>query len=348
VDELARWHDLGEHLAEGGESLGGPDVYGLRRHADERWGEPPVVAVVYAIGECAMDSGIRGRRTGAFLRALADDPAVRAVVLRADSPGGDPLPSDLVDEGVRRLREAGKPVIVSQGDVAASGGYWISMNGTEVLTTPLTITGSIGVIAGWVWDESLHEKIGVNADGVSQGAHADLFRNVRYPLLDVAVPARAMTEPEEAMARDRILEMYDRFVDAVAAGRGLEPARVREIGGGRVWMGPDAVELGLCDGIGGLGAAVDRARELAGIAVGERVTLREYPPRPLFEMPQLGLPFLGLSVRLPGPWSDAVETADGEASDLSVLVLRRLAETGGRPLLFTPPDALPEAWRTAR
>jgi protease-4 len=252
-----------------------------------------------------------------------------------------------VAEAITQLREAGKPVIVSQGDVAASGGYWISMNGTEILTTPLTITGSIGVIAGWVWDESLHEEVGVNADGVSRGAHADLFREVRYPLLDVSVPARALDEEEQAMARDRILEMYDRFVEAVAAGRGLTPQRVREIGGGRVWMGPDAVELGLCDGIGGLGAAIDRARELAGIAPGARVRLSEYPPRPLFEPPRFGLPFLGLSVRVPGPWTELAGTPAEAAVDPETAFLRGLAAAAGRPLLFTPPDALPAGWRSA-
>ena len=97
----------------------------------------------------------RAARTSAWLRGLADDPTVKAVVLRADSPGGDPLPSDLVADAVRTLKAAGKPVVVSQGDVAASGGYWISMDGSSILTTPVTITGSIGVISGWLWDDGL-------------------------------------------------------------------------------------------------------------------------------------------------------------------------------------------------
>ncbi len=344
VDRLARWNDMGEWLTTDRNAAFGSLTPGWnRRYHDERWGTPPAVAVVYALGECAMDTGIRGRATSAHMRRLVDDPDVKAVVLRADSPGGDPLPSDLVAEAITMLRDAGKPVIVSQGDVAASGGYWISMNATEILTTPLTITGSIGVISGWLWDEELHEKVGVNADGVSRGAHADLFRNVRYPV-GFAVPARAMTEEESAYTKELILDMYDRFVKAVAKGRDLDEDHVRSVGGGRVWMGEDAIGHGLCDGIGGLADAVERARELAGID-GVESTVREYPPRNLFEMPEFGLPLPGLRGLFTAAapsflFADAVEPADP-----GLTLVRSLADWNGRPTALTTPDLLPEEWR---
>ncbi len=246
------------------------------------------------------------------------------------------------------LREAGKPVIVSQGDVAASGGYWISMNGTEILTTPLTITGSIGVISGWVWDEEMHEKVGLNADGVSRGAHADVFRSIRYPL-GFAVPHRDMTAEEYEHAEDRILTMYDRFVNAVAAGRGLEPESVREVGGGHVWMGGDATEHGLCDGQGGLMDAIARARQLAGIAPHEEVLLCEYPPQPMIQWPQLSLPLPGLRINLPTPMAAAsmLQNTSGEPESPEMEFLRSVVESRGAPRLMLTPGCLPEAWSTA-
>ena len=348
VDEVARWHDLGERLAERDHvHLSGPDLSPLRVYNDERWGRPPTVAVVYAVGLCDMDTGIKGRATSAHLRRLVSDPGVKAVVLRADSPGGDPLPSDQVAEAITMLREAGKPVVVSQGDVAASGGYWISMNGSEILTTPLTVTGSIGVISAWVWDKSLHERAGLNADGVTRGAHGDVYRKVRYPLLGIAVPHRDLTEPEYDMARDRILTMYDRFVSGVASGRGLTTDRVRELGGGRVWMGEDAVERDLCDGVGGLTDAVARARVLAGIAPESEIRIREYPPRPLLELPSLRMPLPGLSLalRLPAIGADAVDSGEATEDPVEFAFLRALAEARGAPRLMLSPDLLPEDWR---
>ncbi|MBK9304229.1 MAG: S49 family peptidase [bacterium] len=343
ADSTARWHDLAERLqGDRGAVLAGIDPQLLRDHPDDRWGRRPAVAVVFAVGECAMDTGIKGRSTAAALRALIDDPDVKAVVLRADSPGGDPLPSDLVAGAVRALRDAGKPVVVSQGDVAASGGYWISMNGTEILTTPVTITGSVGVIAGWLWDQEMHEKAGVAADGVARGLHADMNRAVRYPI-GFDVPARPLTPQESAMARERILEMYDRFVAAVAAGRGLDEARVREIGGGRVWMGADAVERGLCDGIGGLGDAIARARELAGIAPGERVRLLEVPRRPLLELPKLGLPLPGLALNLAWPWRHGAAAASEAPVDPGLEFLRLIGSPAAARRRCCRPTRCPRA-----
>lgn len=348
ADRLGRWPDLTERLASEGKLRVGdlPGGSGRRAFPDERWGRPPEIAVVYAVGECAMDSGIRGRATGKHMRGLAGDRDVRAVVLRADSPGGDPLPSDLVAEGTRKLKEKGKPVVVSQGDVAASGGYWISMNGSKVLTTPLTITGSIGVIAGWIWDDGFSKKFGLTADGVQRGKHADLFTGIRIPLIDGVVPERAITDEEREVVKTLILDEYDTFVKGVAEGRGLTEARVREIGEGRVWMGGDAMDRGLADRFGGLDAAIQEARALAGLSPDEEVIITEYPPRKLFSLPSFlpAIPGIRSLARLLASQGDD----DGGLLDMPApyeeAYIRQIVDTPGRPLMLIPPENLPRGW----
>jgi protease IV len=347
VDTVGRWHDLEKSISTDFNSAkGGVNPTLLRKPWDRTWGEPEHIVVVHAIGECAMDDGIKGRSTGRFMRGLVDDDRVAAVVLRADSPGGDPLPSDLVAEATTMLKDAGKPVVISQGDVAASGGYWISMNGSHVMTTPLTITGSIGVIAGWVWDKSLHEKAGLNSDGVMRGKHSTLFRNVRYPG-GITLPDRAMNGDELDMARARILKMYDRFVDLVAEGRDLAPGAVRELGGGRIWMGEDAVGHRLCDEIGGLQASVAKARELAGLSPDAEIRIVEYPPRPFFEFPEFELPIPGLSIGLPlfGGYRQAITELDNETNNPELEFLKVFSTARGRPLTILPPHEMPDYWR---
>jgi len=152
------------------------------------------------------------------------------------------------------------------------------------------------------------------------------------------------------MARDRILTMYDRFVKAVAAGRNLDEDRVRELGGGRVWMGGDAVENGLCDGVGGLVDAIARARELAGIDPTDEVLLREYPRRPLLEWPKMTLPIPGLALSLSMP--SALLAVNPESDDATepdeIGFLRAIADAPGSPRLMLTPGCLPEDWKQAR
>ena len=334
-----------------------------RRYWDEQWGRPVQIPVVYAVGACDMDTGIKGRETSAYLRSLIDDPEVKAVVLRADSPGGDPLPSDLVADAVRQLKAAGKPVIISQGDVAASGGYWISMDGTAILTTPLTITGSIGVISGWVWDDGFAAKLGITSDQVHRGAHADLYANVNLPFLG-GIPRRPMTDDELARTEHVIRGMYQGFVDAVARGRGLTPAAVHAVAQGRVWMGGDAIERGLCDGFGSLDDAIQLARREAGIADWREVQITEYPPRQLFAFPAFGpqLPGLfGIGSRLNNQLArlaglvTAAEAAEPTAAlpafgapgltAYDVDYLQALTRHRGEGALLVSPDLLPEDWQ---
>lgn len=381
VDELGRWDQLLESLRKDGARPGRWPESLRREYWDQQWGSAARIPVVFLVGDCAMDSGINGRRSSAWLRKLARDPSVKAVVLRADSPGGDPLPSDLVADAVRALKAAGKPVVVSQGDVAASGGYWISMDGTRILTTPVTITGSIGVISGWLWDDGLAAKAGITAESVQRGRHADLYTQIGVPMLG-GLPRRPMNDEELARTEQVIRGMYDQFVAAVARGRGLDPAAVAEVAQGRVWMGQDAIERGLCDSIGGLADAIAEARRLAGLRPGDAVDVFEYPPRPLVRLPQLG-PRLGVfgGLGAPGAVLDAAAAAlrsavrpggepgvaitagagamtgdDALAADsawlraagLGELEAAWLAPFGrepGRPRLVVHPDALPAGWR---
>ena len=167
VDRLGRWSEIDRMV----EDVAVVTANSYTRPADRRWGQRKRIAIVYALGVCAMDTGIGARQlVGEIASACAD---ADAVVLRVDSPGGDILPSALVADAVLKCREQ-KPVIVSQGYVAASGGYMISLPGDAIVTAPNTITGSIGVIAGWAYNTGLKEKLGLSTSRVQVGRHADL------------------------------------------------------------------------------------------------------------------------------------------------------------------------------
>jgi len=363
VDIIGRWETVIAALTSqrGARPYGQVPNDGHREFWDEQWGQPVKIPVVYAVGTCAMDSGIKGRKTSAYLRRLARDPDVKAVVLRVDSPGGDPLPSDLIAEAIRILKAAGKPVIVSQGDVAASGGYWISMDGTKILTTPMTITGSIGVISGWIWNDGFAEKMGITNDIVSRGAHSDLYANVRVPFLG-GIPHRAMNDHELERAETVIRSMYDDFVSGVAEGRGMDKEAVHDVAQGRVWMGGDAIEKGLCDSYGTLDDAIQMARRAGGVADWREIEIVEYPPRPLIQWPSFGpkIPGLfGLGERINAQlarWSGldsgtepatvAIPPMVPGLTAFDVEYLQSIAGSMGDASLLISPDMLPEAWQS--
>jgi protease-4 len=186
-----------------------------------------------------MDSGIQARKLEKTLRSLRNRDEVKAVVVRVDSPGGSPLASDLVAGQMRELMKK-KPVVVSQGDVAASGGYWLSMCSNQIVAQPTTVTGSIGIIAGWAWDKGLGEKVGMEGDFVKRGEHADAFFSLKPPFIPVGIPHRAVTDAERTIVLDAMKEMYRGFVDKVAKNRKLTPERVEELAQGRVWTGVEA------------------------------------------------------------------------------------------------------------
>lgn len=292
----------------------------------EEWGEAPRIAVLYAIGPCAMDSGIRGRELSKLIRRMREDPTVKAIVLRADSPGGDPLPSDLVARELRETRGK-KPVIVSQGAVAGSGGYWISMDGDTILASPYTITGSIGVISAHVYDDGLADRMGIDYDHLQKGSSADLYDGPSLPLVGVSIPHRPTTAKERARAEEVILALYDDFVGAVAEGRGMSEEAVREIAQGRIYTGADGVEKGLVDDIAGLWHAIILAKQAAGLDEDARIEIVEGPERQLFPP---GL----LSPRLIGARIAAAWKADPPLRPLASAAPAQVSPTDLRPDVF--------------
>lgn len=237
------------------------------------------IGLVYAVGaitggESGFDP-VFGRTIGSktmvrVLREVARDEDLDAVVMRVESPGGDALASQEIWAAVGELK-SDLPVIVSMGDVAASGGYYIAAGADEIVAAPSTITGSIGVFgvlfnAAEAWD-----KLGIAWD-----------TSRTNPAADFPTTTRALTEAERATFRRLIEDVYRSFVARVAAGRGMTVARVDAVAQGRVWTGTQAEDQGLVDRVGGLDVALAVAKEAAGIDPSAHVQLHVYPRQPSF------------------------------------------------------------------
>jgi protease-4 len=226
-----------------------------------------VVAVVYAEGVIVDGEGgegeIGGKRFARELRRLRQDSKVSAIVLRVNSPGGSASASEHILREVRLARET-KPVVVSMGGYAASGGYWISSFGDHIFAEPTTITGSIGVFGLLFNAAELTEKLGVSFDVVKTGRYADTLSI-----------SRPKTEAELALIQRDVDWIYREFLSRVAEGRKLDPALVAELAQGRVWIGADALTRGLVDEMGGLEDAIQYAAKKAG--VDENYSVRERP-----------------------------------------------------------------------
>jgi protease-4 len=328
----------------------GSDALADRWYPSKQWGETDKVAVVYAIGACDMDGGINARRLEKTLRNLGERDDVKAVVVRVDSPGGSAMASDVVGGQMRALMKK-KPVVVSQGDVAASGGYWISVNSHQIVAQPTTITGSIGVIAGWAWDKGLGKKVGMEGGVVQQGKHADLFFSLKPPYIPVGIPHRAVTEEERAIVLDGMKSLYTGFVESVAKDRKMTPESVEAIAQGRVWTGLAAKQNGLVDRIGGLQDAILVAKELALISPYADVDIVDFAPRGLIK---IGTPIPGIAGPLAFPallsldWSGLLASRahddageDVATDDYTLTYLRHMLEHNGRPQCMLPPDVIP-------
>jgi len=259
VDGLKTREEVEDLLAEDGEADetddGGfrevsLDTYvmhldGALQQADMR----PQVAVVVAEGEIAggeLPPGqVGGESTAALLRAARDDDNVKALVLRVNSPGGEVFASEQIRREVAALKEAGKPVVVSMGDVAASGGYWISMNADRIYADASTITGSIGIFGLFPTADRALAKIGVRTDGVGTTRYAGAF-DVTRPL-----------DPGVGLLVQSVIDKgYRDFTGKVAQARGRSVAQIDEVARGRVWSGEQAKQRGLVDVLGGIDAAV--------------------------------------------------------------------------------------------
>ena len=328
VDTLGRPEDLPTIIGDwAGDDPVMIEDHAYRPIARDVWGEPPRIAVVYALGMCAMDSGIRARTLVKDIEAAVEDRHVKAVVLRIDSPGGDALASDRVAEAVRQGREH-KPFVISQGSVAASGGYWLSMYGDEVIAAPNTVTGSIGVIGGWIYNQGLKEKLALTTDHVQVGRHADAAFGMSLPLIGVQLPDRNLNETEKARVEHVIRTTYDQFVSKVADGRERTPEEIDQIAQGRIWSGTRALDVGLVDRLGGLDVAINVAKKRAGIE-GVTANIVEYPRLSLFDADLLRPQLLGMGNRTPGQLEAGYSASD---------YWRFRLERNGEPLLLMPMD----------
>ncbi|MEO0142895.1 MAG: signal peptide peptidase SppA [candidate division WOR-3 bacterium] len=279
VDTIGRWTEIKDVVAsiEGRKKtfVSPPALVYYQLPRDDHWGERPKVAIIYALGECAMDTGIKARSLVRDIEEVTERKDIKAVVFRVDSPGGSALASDIVAEALKKCSKK-KPVIVSQGLVAGSGGYWLSMYGNEIVSAPGTITGSIGVIGVWIYNKEFKEKLGVSTDFVKAGEHADIGFGFNFPFLG-QIPDRNLTEEERKKMEHQMKTLYKDFITKVAEGRKMKTEEIEEIAQGRVWSGIRAKDIGLVDTLGGLETAIMLAKEKSGIPRDEEITIVEYP-----------------------------------------------------------------------
>lgn len=233
-------------------------------------GDLPRLAYVVAAGAIHRGRASRGiasqRYAELFARLMRDD-EVRGVVLRIDSPGGDAVASDLLHRSVERLARC-KPVVVSMGEVAASGGYYLAAGAHRVLAERATLTGSIGVIGGKLDLSGLYERLGVDVDAVERGARAGILSETR-----------GFTPDERNALQREMRALYATFKERVAKGRSLDAGAVESAAQGRIWSGERARALGLVDALGGPLEALAEVCERAGVARGERFLLDIHPRR---------------------------------------------------------------------
>ncbi|MDR0413426.1 MAG: signal peptide peptidase SppA [Dysgonamonadaceae bacterium] len=264
------------------------------------------IAVLYAEGEIISDelSGfytngkITAKEYVKELNKLKDNKAVKAVVFRVNSPGGSAYASEQIWHAVKELR-AVKPVVVSMGDYAASGGYYISCSANKIVAEPSTLTGSIGIFGLIPNGAQLAKKMGASYDGVSTNRHSNFVGDVlSIPLVGIGLlPARPLNRDESTMMQAYIERGYALFTGRCADGRGKTTAEIDAIGQGRVWTGKQALELGLVDELGGIDTAVRLAAELAGT---EDYRLEEHPAQKDFLMSLLEESSESVSQRLAG------------------------------------------------
>ena len=259
-----------------------PKLVALDKYRDqigEAHQSGPTIALIYATGMLSRGGGDGGNAltgsgesgTDQLVRAFRlaqEDPKVRAILFRIDSPGGSATAAETIWEAVDRAHKAGKPIIVSMGDVAGSGGYYIAAPADKIVAEPATLTGSIGVVAGKPVVDGLMQKLGASHDALQTGANAGMFSVFQQ------------FSPGERSNLNAVLDdIYGGFKHRVAQGRKMDDATVEAVAKGRVWSGADALKNHLVDVLGGFRTALDLAKQSAGIAPGDDVTLKLYPPQ---------------------------------------------------------------------
>jgi len=306
---------------------GGPtvteDIYRGVDPASVGFAPVATFALVYGSGTVVSGEGYT-TPTGASVLAsdtvskaledAAEDPEIAAIVFRIDSPGGSALASDVVWNAAARARKSGKPLIASFSDVAASGGYYAAAGADAIVASPASITGSIGVFVLRPVIAGLLAKLDIGVEALTRGAHADL-----------QLASRPLSPASRARLRREVDSIYELFVKRVADGRPLDAPGVDEVARGRVWTGAQAAERGLVDELGGLRAAIARAKTQLGIDPGADVAIVPYPPpRPLAQ--QIAETFGQLRARAAGEsplaeWTRRLEPWLAAAAERKVLAL---------------------------
>lgn len=277
LDYRDRFEEAAVEAAGDGAALVGLLDYLDRRGTPEGSAEASRIALLTLQGPIMLGDGGDGLSASptagveslmGSLQEAAEDSSVAAIVLRIDSPGGSAVASDMLWRAVQRARERDKPVIVSLGSVAASGGYYVAVAGERIVAQPGSLTGSIGVAGGKPVLEHFWPRLGVTWDGVQAGTNAEIWH-----------PNHDFTPQQWRRFQEGLDRTYAEFVAKVAEGRGLTGEALDAAVGGRIFTGQDALEAGLVDILGGLPEAVDAAREAAGIPPGSEVVLVDYPER---------------------------------------------------------------------
>ena len=278
VDRLGYWDEVeaAVNAAAGTRMDDWLPLAAYQRAAPAPDSEAPVIALVHGEGPILLAQSDGGPLFGSVsmgavdvaeaLSMAIDDPEVEAIVFRVDSPGGSYVGSDTIWREVQRARDLGKPVVVSMGNLAASGGYFVAAAADRIVAQPGTLTGSIGVISGKVSLRELWGDLGVNWDGVQAGQRAAMWS-----------PNAPFSRDEWNWLQQTLDTTYADFTGKVAAGRGLTQEQVLAVAKGQIWSGADAKEAGLVDALGGYRTAVDLAKDAAGLAAEETVQLRPFP-----------------------------------------------------------------------
>ena len=302
VEDVRRMIDGGPYLPDGARDIGlidqlayedqlddEPPLAGTQRIDGDTWAKVPApyvertpgarIALLYAVGTIASGRSVYDGPGGLvlgsdtfvqWLRKVRVDPSVRAIVIRIDSPGGSAIASEVMWRELMITRDI-KPIVVSMGDVAASGGYYIALPAQTIVAQPGTITGSIGVVTGKFVVSGTLDKLGIGTGSVSDGRFAEMYS-----------PLRPFTAAERARVEEQMQATYERFLAHVAEGRKTTVEKIDAVAQGRVWTGHQGLERGLVDELGGLDRALEIAKERGKIDPKKDVDLLVYPPKPSF------------------------------------------------------------------
>lgn len=250
------------------------------------------VALVQVVGEIVPGSDPEpGMATSDYIASAiheaTEDENIKVIVVRVDSPGGSPTASETIRRAIVHAKAKGKKILVSMGPLAASGGYWVSVDADKIFALPSTLTGSIGVIMGKFELSALWKKLGVNWDAISWGKNARMW-SANAPL----------DADGRAAMNEAIDDTYNSFIERVATGRKMDKVKVREIAKGRAWTGSQAINIGLVDQLGGLDSTLDEAAKIVGVENRFKLKIIELP-KPLSTIEQL-MYMMGSQVKFNG------------------------------------------------